>query len=99
MDDLGWDSFPSGHGAGSLVFYYYLAFIIALRHPQIRCYIFSLATIAIALIGFSSIYVQAHWFTDILAGYGFGYIWLLICLGLLKFFNRQDKNRFKINKL
>lgn len=92
VSDLSPDSFPSGHAAGNLVFYFYMSFIIAARYPHLTKYIYGLATLLILLIGFSSIYVKAHWTTDILGGYFFGYCWLLISLNLLKFLNhRQSK--------
>ncbi len=78
--DLSQESFPSGHAAGNLVLYFYLSFILAIRYPKYAKYIYSLATIIVLLIGFSSIYTNAHWTTDIVAGYIFGYLWLLVSL-------------------
>ena len=89
VSDLSPDSFPSGHAAGNLVFYFYLSFIISARYPSLRRYVYGLATILVLLIGFASVYTKAHWATDILAGYSFGYLWLLISLSLLKFLTRR----------
>lgn len=89
VEDLSRDSFPSGHAAGNFVLYFYLSFIIAARYPKLRIYVYGLATIIVILIGFASIYTKAHWLTDVLAGYVFGYIWLIVSLNLLKFLQRQ----------
>ncbi len=91
VDDLGGDSFPSGHAAGNLVFYFYLAFLLAAQYPKLTKYIYILATIIVLLIGFGSIYIKAHWATDVLGGYLFGYLWLLISLNFLKFLDRNSK--------
>lgn len=92
VSDLSPDSFPSGHAAGNLVFYFYMSVIIAARYPHLAKYLFGLATTMVLLIGFSSVYVKAHWATDILAGYVFGYCWLLTSLVLLQFLHhRQNK--------
>ncbi len=85
VEDLSRESFPSGHAAGSVVLYFYLSFIICLRYPQKAKYVYTLATIFILLIGFSSVYVNAHWATDIIAGYAFGYCWLMISLIYFRF--------------
>jgi membrane-associated phospholipid phosphatase len=93
VSDLSPDSFPSGHAAGNLVFYFYLSFIIATRYPHLTKYVYGVATCLVLLIGFSSVYVKAHWTTDILGGYVFGYCWLLISLNLLQFLTqRQSKS-------
>ncbi len=73
------------------VIHFAYVLIIAARYPKYAKYIYGLATIIIIGIGFSSIYVKAHWATDILAGYAIGYIWLLICLALLKLSNPKYK--------
>ncbi len=92
VEDLSWDSFPSGHAAGNLVLYFYLSFVLATRYPKLTKYIYGLATLIIFLIGLSSVYTSAHWLTDVLAGYTFGYFWLLLSLGLLKFFPVNKNN-------
>jgi undecaprenyl-diphosphatase len=90
VSDLSPDSFPSGHAAGNLVFYFYISFIIAARYPHLTKYVYGVATCLVLLIGFSSVYVKAHWTTDILGGYVFGYCWLLISLNLLKLLNHRQ---------
>jgi undecaprenyl-diphosphatase len=77
-------SFPSGHAAGSVVFYFYIAFLLAAHFPQYRRYIFLGATIWVGLIGLSSMYCRVHWASDIVAGYAVGYVWLTVTLALLK---------------
>lgn len=92
VEDLSPDSFPSGHAAGNLVFYFYMSFIISARYPRLKPYVYGFSTLLVLLIGFSSVYVKAHWTTDIFAGYVFGYLWLLASLSLLQFFARQQKS-------
>ena len=93
VSDLSPDSFPSGHAAGNLVFYFYMSFIIAAKYPQLAKYVYGFSSLLVLLIGFSSMYVKAHWTTDIFAGYVFGYCWLLASLSLLKFLvNRRSKS-------
>ncbi len=91
VNNLSPDSFPSGHAAGNLVFYFYMSFIILARYPHLAKCIYGLSSTLLLLIGFSSVYIKAHWATDILAGYVFGYFWLLISLMLLKFLTRKPR--------
>ena len=93
VSDLSPDSFPSGHASGNLVFYFYMSFIIATRYPRLAKYVYALSSFLVLLIGFSSIYVKAHWTTDILGGYVFGYCWLLASLNFLNLVNRQYRSK------
>ncbi|MBD2447563.1 phosphatase PAP2 family protein [Nostoc sp. FACHB-152] len=77
-------SFPSGHALGSLVLYGMLAYLLATHYPRFSQLIYSVAVIAIAAIGFSRLYLGVHWPTDIIAGYGVGFLWLTICITMLK---------------
>ncbi|MEL6927138.1 MAG: phosphatase PAP2 family protein [Cyanobacteria bacterium J06600_6] len=96
VSDLSPDSFPSGHAAGNLVFYFYMSFIIATKYPQLAKYVYGLSSFIVLLIGFSSIYVKAHWTTDILGGYVFGYCWLLASLSFLQLIvSKQSKSQVK----
>jgi undecaprenyl-diphosphatase len=77
-------SFPSGHALGSLVLYGIIAYLLATRYPRSSIFIYSLAVILIAAIGISRLYLGVHWPTDIIAGYGIGFLWLTICITMLK---------------
>ncbi len=98
VKDLSKDSFPSGHAAGNLVLYFYLALVLATVYPKLTKYIYALATIIILLIGFSSIYTKAHWLTDVLAGYVFGYVWLSASLLILKLSSRSKTKVLQVDE-
>jgi len=77
-------SFPSGHALCSLVLYGFIAYLLASHYPNLSKIIYPLAVILIAMIGISRLYLGVHWPTDIIAGYGVGYLWLMICITMLK---------------
>jgi membrane-associated phospholipid phosphatase len=73
-------SFPSGHAVGSMVVYGFLAYILAKEFQKIKRYIYICASILIVTIGLSRLYLGVHYPTDIIAGYGIGFLWLTTCL-------------------
>lgn len=77
-------SYPSGHALGSMVFYGFLAYLLARLYPQGAVIIYGLATLVISAIGCSRLYLGVHWPTDIIGGYGIGFLWLSICITMLK---------------
>lgn len=77
-------SFPSGHALGSMVMYGFIAYILTTHYPKISQIIYVLAVILIAAIGISRLYLGVHWPTDVIAGYGVGFLWLMICITMLK---------------
>ncbi|MBA2748362.1 MAG: phosphatase PAP2 family protein [Tatlockia sp.] len=77
-------SFPSGHALGSLVLYGLIAYFLATKYPKYSQLIYSLTVILIGAIGLSRLYLGVHWFTDVIAGYGVGFLWLIICISMLK---------------
>lgn len=77
-------SFPSGHALGSMVLYGFIAYELAIHYPHFAKIIYSLTVILIAAIGISRLYLGVHWPTDIIAGYGVGFLWLMICITMLK---------------
>ena len=77
---LGGPSFPSGHAAGSVVFYYMSCTLLAAHYPRLRRPLFLISSLWVALVWLSTIYVRAHWPSDILAGSAVGYVWLSFCL-------------------
>ncbi|MEH2261979.1 phosphatase PAP2 family protein [Nostoc sp.] len=77
-------SFPSGHALGSMVLYGFIAHELATHYPHFAKFIYSFTVILIAAIGISRLYLGVHWPTDIIAGYGVGFLWLMICITMLK---------------
>lgn len=77
-------SFPSGHALGSLVLYGFIAYLLGSYYPKLAKVIYSLAVFLIGAIGFSRLYLGVHWPTDVIAGYGVGFLWLNICIIILK---------------
>jgi membrane-associated phospholipid phosphatase len=69
-------SFPSGHASMSIVLFGFLAFLLAVRaDPWWRRGLYSGSIVLVLLIGFSRIYLGAHWMSDVLAGFAFGLAW------------------------
>lgn len=88
----GW-SYPSGHAMGSFVVYGMLAYVIVLsvRRPLARnAMVFALAILVLG-IGFSRIYLGAHWPSDVLGGFMAGTVWLSCCIAGSEYLRRQPQ--------
>jgi membrane-associated phospholipid phosphatase len=75
-------SFPSGHAAVSSATFTTLAYLLGRRFKSTRArLLLGLATvIAVGLVGFSRLYLGAHYLSDVLAGFSFGLAWASLCL-------------------
>jgi undecaprenyl-diphosphatase len=84
-------SFPSGHSMGSLVGYGFLAVILSRNLPRGRWQVaVSLAlAVLVLVIGFSRIFLGAHFFSDVVGGFTLGGAWLGACLAV---FGMVQKN-------
>ena len=76
-------SYPSGHIAGNLLFYFLVAYIASQSFPQYKLYFYSVATFLMVLMSISIAYLRVHWISDIFASYCVGYILLSIAILLL----------------
>jgi membrane protein DedA with SNARE-associated domain/membrane-associated phospholipid phosphatase len=77
----GW-SFPSGHTLKSTVIYGFLALLLSTPlKPSGRMLVYAGTAVLVALIGFSRFYLGVHWFSDVVAGWSIGLLWVTI-LGL-----------------
>lgn len=75
-------SFPSGHAAGSLVFYGMFAYLmLVLCRPRWHRGIAIAACVLIGSIGASRVLLQVHYLSDVCAGYALGLGWLALCIG------------------
>lgn len=93
VTDVGW-SFPSGHAISSAVFYGMLAYVLlCLLPPRWHRVVIAAAVLLAGLIGISRILLQAHYFSDVVAGYACGLAWLMLCIGLAERLRRRDMMR------
>lgn len=77
----GW-SFPSGHASGALVAYGMLAYLLVRATPKMWHLAIVCGAIGLILmVGFSRVFLQVHYFSDVIAGYMSGMAWLVVCVG------------------
>lgn len=90
-------SFPSGHVVASTVFYGVFAIILITPQATRRRLVMSLsiATMMVALVAFSRIYLGAHYLSDVLAGLMVGVFWLSLCVIALHYFWPAKSNHLK----
>lgn len=72
-------SFPSGHAAGSMIFYLTLALALVPEGPWRRRAVAG-AVILSLLVGLSRVMLGVHWPSDVIGGWSFGLLWVLLTL-------------------
>jgi membrane-associated phospholipid phosphatase len=74
-------SFPSGHAAGSAAVYALLLYLLA-RYARVRWLVLAAPAyvLLVATIGFSRLYLEVHYLSDVLAGTALGAAWATACL-------------------
>jgi undecaprenyl-diphosphatase len=74
-------SFPSGHATSSMIFYLTLALALTIGTRWQR--IAAVAAVALSLlIGVSRVMLGVHWPSDVIGGWAFGLLWVLVTLRL-----------------
>ncbi len=75
-------SFPSGHSMGSVIAFgmltYFLLIVLSDRREKIAVVV--LAVLLAGTIGFSRVYLGAHYFSDVIGGFLVGGAWLSVCI-------------------
>jgi membrane-associated phospholipid phosphatase len=79
-------SFPSGHAFMSFVFYGVLIYIVSLevKNRWLKGFILILLSVIIFSIGLSRVYLRVHYASDVIAGFCFGLISLVLLLWMLR---------------
>jgi len=79
-------SFPSGHALMSVSFYGLIIYLIweNVKEPIRKWLLISFFVILIILIGFSRIYLRLHYFSDVIAGFSIGVIWLSVSIWAIR---------------
>jgi undecaprenyl-diphosphatase len=75
-------SFPSGHSMSSVVGYGFLAYLLLrmVRHRWLRVTVVVAMVLLVLAIGFSRLYLGAHYFSDVIGGFALGGCWLTACI-------------------
>lgn len=75
-------AFPSEHSAQAVATYGVIAYLLTLRLRRwgLRVSSWAVAVLVMALIGFSRLYLGAHWLTDVLGGYALGAAWTALVI-------------------
>jgi len=72
-------SFPSGHATSSMIFYLTLARALTAGTRWLRPTVFAAVLLSL-LIGVSRVMLGVHWPSDVVGGWAFGMLWVLLTL-------------------
>lgn len=88
-------SFPSGHALMSVTFYGLLAYIVwhTVKNKPLKWTLIVLLILWIHLIGLSRIYLRRHYFSDVMAGFAIGFLWLVISLKVIRFIEKYGRQK------
>jgi undecaprenyl-diphosphatase len=88
-------SFPSGHVAGSTIFYGLAVATVFARttNPRWRALAVVGALLAIALVAFSRMLLGVHFLSDVVAAFAEGIVWLTLSFGALAAFWPDPQDR------
>jgi undecaprenyl-diphosphatase len=77
--DVSTPSFPSGHAAGAMIVYLTLALVFTVgtrwKWPAVTA-----ALLLTFFVGLSRLMLGVHWPTDVIGGWAFGLLWVMIAL-------------------
>jgi undecaprenyl-diphosphatase len=88
-------SFPSGHALMSVTFYGLIAYILwhYVKNKTWRWILISLIILWILTIGFSRLYLRKHYYSDVVAGFAIGFLWLVLSLKLIGWLEKYSKRK------
>lgn len=92
-------SFPSGHAFMSMTFYGLIAYIVyrESKDKTFKWTIIILLLLLVLMIGISRVYLRVHYASDVIAGYCFGTLTLIILLTILKQIERYNAAKLAPN--
>lgn len=84
-------SFPSGHALSTVVVSGFLAYLVLRFFPWTSARIAApvLALVWTLVVAFSRMYLGVHYFSDVVAGFAAGAVWLAVCISGLESVRRR----------
>lgn len=84
-------SFPSGHTTSSVVFFGILVYVAwrQWRNMNAKVIAIGLYISEVGVVGFDRIYLNVHWFSDVLGALFLGAFWVAFCVWMFKSFGTQ----------
>ena len=88
-------SFPSGHALMAVTFYGLIAYIVwhSVKNPKLKWTLIVLLILWIILVGVSRIYLRRHYYSDVMAGFAMGFLWLVISLKVIRQIEKWSKRK------
>lgn len=86
-------SFPSGHSMSSMIFYGLIIYYICknMKNKKLKSFLVMLLSSIIFFIGLSRIYLGVHYATDVVGGYVFGLLYLVVFIKILNKIEGKNK--------
>jgi membrane protein DedA with SNARE-associated domain/membrane-associated phospholipid phosphatase len=80
-------SFPSAHTTMATIFFSLLMYSFKddIKNKLLKILFIAATTALFILIGFSRVYLNVHWFSDVIAGVALGLFWLTLLILLFKY--------------
>lgn len=90
-------SFPSGHAMMSMSFYGLLIFLVweNVFNRTWKWLLVIILLVFILLIGFSRIYLRVHYFSDVVAGFSVGIVWLATSIWVIRRIEGYSKRKIE----
>lgn len=90
-------SFPSGHAIFSIILFSLLIYFYKdkINNKTLKFVFIFINVLLILLIGFSRIYLNVHWFTDIIGGYALGFFIINLILFFMNFTSKNNHNSYR----
>lgn len=87
--------FPSGHAMAAVVFFGFVAYLLAPKMRSIfgKVFVAATALFIIFFIGFTRVFTAAHYLTDVLSGYALGLAWSGVVYTLIELYYKRRRNR------
>jgi undecaprenyl-diphosphatase len=84
-------SFPSGHTTSSVVLFGILVYVAWRQWKNVNAKVLAIGLYVseVGVVGFDRIYLNVHWFSDVLGALFLGAFWVAFCVWMFKLFGTQ----------